>query len=148
MISQNKQKGFTIVELLIVIVVIGILAAISIVAYNSVTQKARDTERATNAGNLVKAISGYNAQNNGKWLLADDINPAAPGTPSALASWKDPEIPEAVLKQVHAGAPAKDKFQVVPCPTGATGDAIKGVEVLYYKEADTANPGKVKAGSC
>ncbi len=32
----SKQRGFTIVELLIVIVVIGVLAAIVIVAYNGV----------------------------------------------------------------------------------------------------------------
>ena len=37
---NNQQTGFTIVELLIVIVVIGILAAISIVAYNSVQNQA------------------------------------------------------------------------------------------------------------
>ena len=39
-LSKYKQ-GFTIVELLIVIVVIGILAAITIVAFNGVTEKAR-----------------------------------------------------------------------------------------------------------
>jgi general secretion pathway protein G len=41
--AKNKQHGFTIVELLIVIVVIGILAAITIVAYNGVQNRARDT---------------------------------------------------------------------------------------------------------
>ena len=39
--AKYKQAGFTIVELLIVIVVIGILAAISIVAYNGIQNRAR-----------------------------------------------------------------------------------------------------------
>lgn len=43
MISKsNNLRGFTIVELLIVIVVIGILAAITIVAFNGIQQRARD----------------------------------------------------------------------------------------------------------
>ena len=41
--AYARQRGFTIVELLIVIVVIGVLAGISIVAYNGVTAKARDS---------------------------------------------------------------------------------------------------------
>jgi prepilin-type N-terminal cleavage/methylation domain-containing protein len=40
MITQKRQAGFTIVELLIVVVVIAILAAITIVAYNGITKKA------------------------------------------------------------------------------------------------------------
>jgi prepilin-type N-terminal cleavage/methylation domain-containing protein len=39
-VRREAQRGFTIVELLIVIVVIGILAAITIVAYNGVQQRA------------------------------------------------------------------------------------------------------------
>jgi prepilin-type N-terminal cleavage/methylation domain-containing protein len=46
MISRQKDtKGFTIIELLIVIVVIGILAAIGFVAYGNVTKSARDSDR-------------------------------------------------------------------------------------------------------
>ena len=38
--TPNPQKAFTIVELLVVIVVIGILAAITIVTYSGISQKA------------------------------------------------------------------------------------------------------------
>lgn len=58
-----KQTGFTIVELLIVIVVIAILAAITIVAFNGVQQRARDSERKQDLASLAKIISIYNTDN-------------------------------------------------------------------------------------
>lgn len=42
MLSSRRQVGFTIVELLIVVVVIAVLAAITIVAYNGITQRAQE----------------------------------------------------------------------------------------------------------
>lgn len=42
--TLRKQTGFTIVELLIVIVVIGILAAITVVAYNGIQQRAQNSQ--------------------------------------------------------------------------------------------------------
>lgn len=57
------KTGFTIVELLIVIVVIGILAAITIVAFNGVTAKANDTKRISDIKNVAKIVNAYYAQN-------------------------------------------------------------------------------------
>lgn len=61
--NTNRQHGFTIVELLIVIVVIGILAAITIVAYNGVQQRARDVTRTSDIGGIQKALEMYRVDN-------------------------------------------------------------------------------------
>lgn len=55
-LSKYKSNGFTIVELLIVIVVIAILASISIVSYNGIQNRAKATAATSTAKNvLVKA---------------------------------------------------------------------------------------------
>lgn len=52
--NLRKQNGFTIVELLIVIVVIGILAAITIVSYNGITSRANSNTAKGNAATFLK----------------------------------------------------------------------------------------------
>lgn len=59
----RQHRGFTIVELLIVIVVIAILAAITIVAYNGVTQKANASVAQNNASEVEKKLKLYAVEN-------------------------------------------------------------------------------------
>lgn len=61
--NKQKQSGFTIVELLIVIVVISILAAITVVAYNGVQQRARDSGRMQKLRDIAKSIELYKIDN-------------------------------------------------------------------------------------
>ena len=57
--KRQRQTGFTIVELLIVIVVIGILAAITIVAYNGIQARANDARRDSDIKQLKTALAIY-----------------------------------------------------------------------------------------
>ena len=58
------QKGFTIVELLIVVVVIAILAAITIVAYNGITGRTRASSAQANVSNAIKSLEVFKVNNN------------------------------------------------------------------------------------
>ncbi|MBU4590874.1 MAG: prepilin-type N-terminal cleavage/methylation domain-containing protein [Candidatus Omnitrophica bacterium] len=54
-----SKKGFTLLEVLIVVIIIGILAAISLPQYISTIEKARSGEAVTNVGSLRTAIDRY-----------------------------------------------------------------------------------------
>ena len=70
-LKKRSQQGFTIVELLIVIVVIGILAALVVTTYAGIQAKARDSKRQTDVQALQTQIEAYYATNNFYPALVD-----------------------------------------------------------------------------
>lgn len=73
--EMKRDRGFTIVELLIVIVIIAVLAAITIVAYNGITQRANTASAQSAAKNALSKMEAYNA---------DSTVKTYPATPGAL----------------------------------------------------------------
>lgn len=61
-LALSTSKGFTLVELIIVIVIIGILAAVTVVGYTSQTSKARDVVRKYDLGEIYKALRVRNIE--------------------------------------------------------------------------------------
>lgn len=69
--ARPLQKGFTIVELLIVIVVIGVLAAIVIVSFNGIQTRAQNTQKYNELKSWQKAFETYKAGQGNYPALAD-----------------------------------------------------------------------------
>jgi general secretion pathway protein G len=85
--KQNKS-GFTIVEIVIVVVVIGILASIVIIGYNQVQARGRDSKRKADITNIVKALELYYSDN-GSYPVASGTNSSVGPTwySSDTSSW-------------------------------------------------------------
>ena len=156
--AKHKQSGFTIVELLIVIVVIAILAAISIVAYNGIQQRARDSERQSDINTMQKQLElfytdrGYYPLTesliggNGFSYAANNFTSPGPGymvsptnTDKTVSSYKDFSSPP---NDVY-GYLAYKSDGTTRC-SSAAGDVATACRryVLYYR---TENPVAVRS---
>lgn len=103
--SRKRPNGFTIVELLIVIVVIAILAAISIAAYTGIQDKSRASV----------ISSGFKSIDKGFRLFATDQSRATwwIDNSSSLTGVANPTIPDIIT-----ATSLKDYLQQVPTVSG------------------------------
>ena len=86
MMSAHRQRGFTIVELLIVVVVIAILATITIVAYNGIKDRANRSSLSSSLANAARKMqtAGVEAQGVYPTTLPTGVNPS-PGVGLSLS---------------------------------------------------------------
>ncbi|RYH47850.1 MAG: prepilin-type N-terminal cleavage/methylation domain-containing protein [Alcaligenaceae bacterium] len=137
-VIRNKQlykdSGFTIVELLIVIVVIGILASITIVSFNGIQNRAKATAARSLANSVLKKAEIYNASNGQYPSLANFT--AAAGTAGATAGTEAALPPN--VNMISYGAAAggalnatsgNNTIAYLVCVSGGTN---VGIEITYW----------------
>lgn len=117
MTKQTKQRGFTIVELLIVVVIIAILAAITIVAYNGIQNRANASTSKANSIAIQKVTEVYNA---------DDANAGVYPTLLQLNAYNGvSRVPSGVtVNSAQLTSAAKDGKTIQYIPVGTTGACI------------------------
>lgn len=75
---HNRQKGFTLIELMIVVVIIGILAALAVPRFMTATTKSKQSEVKGILKQVYTMERTYRQQNNTYWGQGSNANAGAP----------------------------------------------------------------------
>lgn len=92
--TNLRLAGFTIVELLVVIVVIGVLAAITLVSYTGIQSRANIAVLVSDMDNATKLLSMYSAVNGNYPATLAEVNNGA-GVPASSGTTYDEYFPTA-----------------------------------------------------
>lgn len=128
--TKTLKKGFTIVELLIVIVVIGILAAIVVVTYQGVQNKANTTAAEQNAREVANKAAAFNATATSYPKDETELKDAKPASGEVIPEAKLSEKVSALIGDVSATDRTKVKYTACS-KTGAV-DVKIGAVVQYW----------------
>lgn len=129
--NKSDQRGFTIVELLIVIVVISILTAITVVAYNGVQNRARTVAAQSAAATVTKKAEAYNAEEGSYPLTSAALTGAESAKSYSLTG---------VTFGALASAPSSpSEVKFIKCGSGSpanqaaiTASNITGLRIFYW----------------
>ena len=134
-----KQKGFTLIEVLVVIAIIGLLASVVLVALNGARAKARDVKRLADMAQLQKALEIYFDTNKQYPPPESDAGCGGWDMSNTDANGDGNKFIDAL---VTAGIISKAPND--PSPSGVCNNKSAGYEYRYYRYTPTDVSGCTK----
>ncbi|HEX5743951.1 MAG TPA: type II secretion system protein [Candidatus Saccharimonadales bacterium] len=136
MISLKKRNsGFTIVELLIVIVVIGILALLVVTTYSGIQAKARNSKRSSDIATIQTQLEAF-FQNSGYYPSLTDMNSASWLSTNMKSldtgALIDPSNPDRSKTLLDSTSPSKQYGYAVRASDGSTSCETDDTQCATY----------------
>jgi prepilin-type N-terminal cleavage/methylation domain-containing protein len=134
---KRQRKGFTLVELAIVIAILGILAVVAIPKYQGMVDEARSAEARAQLGTVRSAIAIYYAKHQGAFPTTINADLFADGNIAGVDIGSGPVSTVVVVAAIPATAPGTGGWLYQYNATPATGD---GTVRINSPAMDPANP--------
>ncbi len=128
-----REKGFTLIELMVVVVILGVLAAIAIPFYNNYIFRSRSAEATVNINGIRTLEESWFAENNAYCDTVGDCNPSVTGNQTCCVA-------------APGGAPGKQTRNWTGAQVtnwGTLGFAPTGASTYYTYSVNTACPATI-----
>lgn len=135
--NDARRAGFTLLELMVVVVIVGILAAVAIPSFINYVQRSRVAEATTFIAQIRERQAAYR-QEWGRYCGPLAWNPATYAPPSSTQLF-DATNPSWAALGAHPDGPVRFRYQVLAGPPGTAPAGIPGIpsnDFWYVAQAE------------